>query len=234
MTPRSPQCARLDAWTEPESAGARPPEPPVLSFASAPLRGLAGADSSPTLPAGTRRTDAPLHPRRGASRRRRAIRLRRAHPCARPRAAGPDATVIDLAAGWNLVAWTGDDTLVTDALGDVLASIASVHVFDAGRQAFDSFTSAAPAFLNSLDTLPAGAGVWLFADRAVAWAQPGVVTAQSVALVAGFNLLGWTGDDTPVAEAVAQIEEALGAIFLWDTAAERFLSFSPTAPASGC
>jgi len=52
-----------------------------------------------------------------------------------------------------------------------------------------------------------------------------------VPLATGFNLVVWTGsDNTPVAEAVADLGSALQSIFLWEAAAERFLTFGPSAP----
>ena len=86
--------------------------------------------------------------------------------------AGAGTRPVELLAGWNLVGWTGDDASVPDALGDALPAIDSVHTFDAARQAFDTFTTSGPGFLNTLDVILSGAGVWFFANTGVTWQQP--------------------------------------------------------------
>ena len=50
-------------------------------------------------------------------------------------------------------------------------------------------------------------------------------------LITGFNLVAWTGsDNTPIADAVAALGDALQSIFLWEARAERYLTFGPSAP----
>ncbi|MXY80437.1 MAG: hypothetical protein F4Y94_12340 [Chloroflexi bacterium] len=47
---------------------------------------------------------------------------------------------------------------------------------------------------------------------------------REVALLAGWNLITWTGYDTPAATALAAVP-AVGAVFAWDAAAGRYLSY---------
>ena len=145
--------------------------------------------------------------------------------------AGAGTRPVELLAGWNLVGWTGDDASVPDALGDALPAIDSVHTFDAARQAFDTFTTSGPGFLNTLDVILSGAGVWLFANTGVTWQQPRITGPRDVELVAGFNLVAWTGPGTFIGEAVAGIAGALDSLFVWNAPAEEFLTFGPTRPA---
>ena len=145
--------------------------------------------------------------------------------------AGAGTRPVELLAGWNLVGWTGDDASVPDALGDALPAIDSVHTFDAARQAFDTFTTSGPGFLNTLDVILSGAGVWFFANTGVTWQQPRITGPRDVELVAGFNLVAWTGPGTFIGEAVAGIAGALDSLFVWNAPAEEFLTFGPTRPA---
>ena len=153
----------------------------------------------------------------------------------------PPGHTVDIRIGWNLVGWLGPDTPVPDALGDTLAAVASVNTFNAVTQSFQTFTPAGPDFLNSLDILPAGAGVWLLATQATTWDQPGLpdpngelATAQlgpppprDVPLLPGFNLVAWTGDhQAPIADALSALQE-LDSLFLWDAPTELFLSYGP-------
>jgi hypothetical protein len=66
---------------------------------------------------------------------------------------------VDVVAGWNLVPWLGLEAGPAEALGDAVAAVQSVNTFVAGSQSFETFTSAGPTFLNSLSTIPQGAGV---------------------------------------------------------------------------
>ena len=79
---------------------------------------------------------------------------------------------MQLVVGWNLVAWTGNDASVQDALGETLGAVVSVNTFDAATQSFKTSTTDGPAFLNDLDIIAAGAGVWLLAHAAATWEQP--------------------------------------------------------------
>ena len=54
---------------------------------------------------------------------------------------------------------------------------------------------------------------------------------REVALVAGWNLVTWTGDDTPVAVAIAGLP-AISSVFAWDAVAQGFLVFRRGAPAA--
>ena len=75
-----------------------------------------------------------------------------------------------------------------------------------------------------------GAGVWLFANEDATWEQPRITGPRDVDLVAGFNLVAWTGPGTVAAAAVAGITAALDSLFMWDAPAEEFLTFGPERP----
>jgi alkylhydroperoxidase/carboxymuconolactone decarboxylase family protein YurZ len=62
-----------------------------------------------------------------------------------------------------------DIAAVTAPLGGVFDSI---HAFNAPTQRFDLVTATGPAFLNTLDTVRAGEGVWLFSNGSTLWQQP--------------------------------------------------------------
>ncbi|MEE9278260.1 MAG: hypothetical protein V3V06_07605 [Dehalococcoidia bacterium] len=136
--------------------------------------------------------------------------------------------------GWNLVGWGGADTSVEEATGSIAGAFSSVFTWSAADQAFRSFNPTAPPFLNTLQSLTTGDGLWLFVESPgiATWEQPSATGPLAFELGPGFNLVMWTGaDGTPVAEAVAGIGGALVTLFTWDAAQQAFLSFSPTAPA---
>ena len=140
---------------------------------------------------------------------------------------------VPLAGGWNLVGWTGA-TAVGDAIMPIAEQVDTLFGWDASAQQFRSFSPSAPPFLNSLETLQFGDGVWIRVENpgGVTWTQPAVVVTRAVPLSAGWNLVLWTGPDgTYVVDAVEEIADGLAALFTWDAAAQRFLSYSPVVPA---
>ncbi|HJN91587.1 MAG TPA: hypothetical protein QGF05_02525 [Dehalococcoidia bacterium] len=139
--------------------------------------------------------------------------------------------VVTLEPGWNLVGWSGG-TAIEQALESLVADVTSVFTWDAAAAQFLAFRPGQLPILNTLDELQLGEGVWLLTPTGGQWTQPPIPEAQTVSLLAGFNLVIWTGPDgTPVERAVASLGSALERLFLWDAAAQAFTTFSLTQPA---
>ncbi len=66
-----------------------------------------------------------------------------------------------------------------------------------------------------------GGGLALLGD-APADAQTKVTETRTVALDEGWNLVGWTGPDTPLAEAIAGIADVTEAAAAFDALAQSF------------
>lgn len=144
----------------------------------------------------------------------------------------PATRIQTLRPSWNLVGWTGDESPIGTVTAGIVESIGNFSLWDANALAFLSFNPALPTQLNKLQVVPRGAGVWTFVSSAtpLAWEQPAFSEARSVDLVAGFNLVMWTGPDgTPITEAIADLAGA-EALFIWDAAAQRFLVFNTALP----
>ena len=54
---------------------------------------------------------------------------------------------------------------------------------------------------------------------------------RTVALDGGFNLIGWTGPDTPFADAIADIVDVTDAVAAFDAGSQSFRTWNATAPA---
>ncbi len=133
--------------------------------------------------------------------------------------------------GWNLVGWAGGASDTT-AFDSITGGVGSAFTWDAEAQRFDGFTPGQPAFLNSLQELPFGAGVWIFAEERGSWLQPAPWWSREVALAAGFNLVMWTGPDAmPLEEALGGLGSTVRAAFLWDPTTQQFLTWGPDRPA---
>ena len=81
--------------------------------------------------------------------------------------------------------------------------------------------------MNTLTELVLGDGVWVHvtARFGAHWEVPAFNVARQVHLVSGFNLVMWTGpDQTPIVEAIGGLVNALEALFVYDSSAQRFLS----------
>lgn len=147
------------------------------------------------------------------------------------RVGGTPPQLVPLAAGWNLVGWSGATSLA-DATVSIAGQFSSMFTWDASNQKFRLFNASALPFLNTLTELTLGDGVWLRVSdpSGATWEQPAFNAARTVALLAGFNLVMWTGPDgTAVTDAIAGFESSVDAVFAWDAAGQRFLSFRPSA-----
>ena len=134
--------------------------------------------------------------------------------------------------GWNLVGWSGL-TDVEDATAPIAASIDAVFTFDAGRQQFSRYAPGAPPVSNTLTTLKTGQGVLVHvtAPDGVLWAVPPVPEPRPLPLVAGFNLVTWTGGQQSVADAMSGLEQVLIAAYSFDADSQRYRIYRPHAPA---
>lgn len=143
----------------------------------------------------------------------------------------PPTRDVALADGWNLVGWTGA-TAVDDAIAAITDNVDILFRWDAVAQQFLSFSPTAPPFLNSLDELDFGDGLWVRTTAAgVAWTQPAILVTRAVPLLEGWNLVLWTGpDDAFVIDAVEPFIDRLEALFTWDASSQQFRSYSPNAP----
>ncbi len=134
--------------------------------------------------------------------------------------------------GWNLIGWRGSGAIEA-ALAPIAGSIAAVFAYDEGAQAFRRYAPDAPPSLNTLTTLQPGDGLFIqvTAPTGVHWALPPVGAPQTIAIAAGFNLVAWTGDHRPVAEAVTGIADVLLGVYAFDAAAQRYREYRPDGPA---
>ena len=141
----------------------------------------------------------------------------------------PQTALVALTPQWNLIGATTDGP-TAESIAAIAADVSALFAWDAAVQNFLSFRPGTLPLLNSLNTLTASTGVFIFVTAAngTAWELPLITDPRAVPLLAGFNLVMWTGPDgTPVADAVAELGAALEALFLWDAAAQGFLSFRP-------
>jgi uncharacterized protein YkwD len=154
-------------------------------------------------------------------------------------AGGPSAAVIRsdgtsiprslvLHPGWNLVGWFGAPTSAS-----VLTSPSvSLFQWDSETQLYAGYRGDVPTRADDDHPIDVADGLWVFVEKHLSahWPAPAVITSRTVPLTAGFSLVTWTGPDgTLIADAVADIAEALEAAFVWDVDAGAFRAYRPDA-----
>ena len=140
---------------------------------------------------------------------------------------------ISLLQGWNLVGWA-NDAPVADAADPIAASISRIFDFNERDKTFRFYDDASPSFLNTLTTLRAGHGLWVFATQDTTWQAPAfpLNDPQPLLLTTGFNLVTWQGPSGIAAgDAFAAIAAALDGAWTWDPSVQRFQTYRPGQPA---
>ena len=140
---------------------------------------------------------------------------------------------VDLPSGWSLRGWTAD-SVIADASATEGEPIARILAWDAGAAAWASYEPGGPAGPAESDQVRLGQGLWLRVDdpAGVQWRRPSFAAARVQELLAGWNLVMWSGPSgTPVAEAVRPIADALRSLHAWDADAQRFRTYAPDRPA---
>ncbi len=143
--------------------------------------------------------------------------------------------------GWNLTGWVHETTSIASAtsglrgLSDGARGVDAADLFtwDAVTGGYRVHASQGPALLNSLGTLEAGRGLWVFVrdPQGAVWEQPVSVDRAVLDLPAGFSLVAWNGaDGMAIDEAIAAIADGVEAVFVWDGAAAMYRSYRPGAP----
>ena len=138
---------------------------------------------------------------------------------------------VTLEPGWNLVSWSGASP-IEEALQSLDRPVDAVFAFNAASQTFDSFDPTGPSFLNNLEDLEFGDGLWVRASERVNWFQSDDRFQHAVDLLPGFNLVAWMGPSrTPISEALNAIGSEVNLAATYDAQRQAFLTWSPDVPA---
>ena len=139
---------------------------------------------------------------------------------------------VALAPGFNLVGWTGDESIGAVEATAAIPGATAIFGFNALTQQFRSYRPEGLAILNTLAEIAPGSAVWVQVAEASTWTQPTPQVAQVLSLESGFNLVVWTGPSgEPVEVAVASLGSALTAAFRYEAATRGFSSYGPGRPA---
>lgn len=149
-----------------------------------------------------------------------------------------------LEAGWNIVTWTGPDLEIADATAEIAGDFDLIMSWDPQFQFFLSYSPRFPEALNDFHLLISGQPYWIHATVPVrvSWIQPvvGLDEARTWLIHSGWNLVSWTGPDTPsevafapdAFEAPSVAQSPFVAAYSWVPAAGQFFSYNPLLPES--
>ena len=143
---------------------------------------------------------------------------------AAPAAAQQSRTLL---APWNLV--TAGESGSVEAIAASRPGIESIHRWNATSERFENWVRGAPSFLNDLDVVSVGDGLWVRVDRATSWPLAPVSAAPVVEPFSGWRLIGWTAGEV----SASTVAEQVGAVrvITFDAGSQSFRTFDPSVPA---
>jgi hypothetical protein len=108
----------------------------------------------------------------------------------------------------------------------------AVFGWNAAVAGFDTYFSAAPPSINSLETLRTGQAYWVELDRSDSVPQlPAGPTDGLVQLSRGLNLVSWLGPGgVSLADVARSVGPGLVTMWAWDFARQRYVVYSPLLP----
>ena len=123
---------------------------------------------------------------------------------------------------------------IAEAVASVEGSFEAIFAWDAERQQFLVYRPGVLDALNTLTELVPGQAIFIVSDdpEGIVWQQGSAIREpREVALVAGFNLVGWTGPDGFSLSALQELlGDALVSVFMLEPTTGNFASFREAAP----
>ena len=131
-----------------------------------------------------------------------------------------------LLAPWNLVT-AGESGSVEEIVAS-RPGIESMHRWNATAERFENWVRGAPSFLNDLEMVGVGDGLWVRVDRATSWPLGALAPVLGEEPFSGWRLIGWSAGDA----SASTVADQVGAlrVFTFDAASQGFLTFDPSVP----
>ena len=132
--------------------------------------------------------------------------------------------------GWNNVVYFGAQRPVSEVIAEVGCVVTRVSAWEGTSQSWRSYHAALPAFLSDLELVTPYMSLRLLNEGAVTtWTQTAAPVARTVPLSAGWNSVGWTGEDgVPLGDAFGDLEAANALV--WDPLGQAYDAFATAAP----
>ena len=133
--------------------------------------------------------------------------------------------------GWNNVVYFGVQRPVSEVIAEFDGVVTRVSVWDGASQSWRSYHAALAAFLSDLELVTPYMSLWLSSEGpdATTWTQTAAPVARTAPLSAGWNSVGWTGEDgVPLGDAFGDLEVANALV--WDPLRQAYDAFDAAAP----
>ncbi len=135
------------------------------------------------------------------------------------------------ASTWALVGWSAPDRDVATA-AVAFGWTSAVFGWNPAVLGFDTYFSAAPPSINSLETLRTGQAYWVELDPSDSVPQlPVGPTDGLVLLSGGLSLVSWLGPGgVSLADVARSVGPGLLTVWAWDFERQRYVVYSPILP----
>ena len=91
----------------------------------------------------------------------------------------PRSTAVELQPGFQLITWSGPDSMsIAALLRGIAGSVREAHVWDPVRQQYHVYDPSSPKHLESIPLVNHGDAFWLDARRSINWRQPNGVLPE--------------------------------------------------------
>ncbi len=139
-------------------------------------------------------------------------------------ACGSRRLVLPLAPGWNLVSvpFVPLHNTLPAALSSIEGSYSAVLAYDVATETWLRYSPNGPAMLNNLTSITPRRGYWILMTREASLYLSGEpLTPSSIALKAGWNLVGYPGQNPlPATEALASIAGKYDCVYAYENSAD--------------
>ena len=135
--------------------------------------------------------------------------------------------------GFNLVGWTRADAPVAELFDSIGEPARAAFAWDPLTRRYRTARRGAPAFLNDLNAVRLGQGLWVLIDgeAPLFWTRAVHPDPDPIPLFIGLNLVAsFAPDATPVADALVGLAAPWSTLFAYDSASQRFLTFNRDGP----
>ncbi|PZC44947.1 MAG: serine protease, S1-C subfamily, contains C-terminal PDZ domain [Chloroflexi bacterium] len=145
------------------------------------------------------------------------------------RVAAADERELILTPGFNQVVYTGADTGAAQA-AEQIPGLRAIYRWDASAQGYRSYSPLLPGSGGDLQTLRWGDALWLDLTLNSVWTMPIVEGPDTLTLYAGWNLVGWGGNQAIHPDLLlGSVSDRLSSAFLFGAAGMVQL-YSPLLP----
>ena len=135
--------------------------------------------------------------------------------------------------GWNMISFQLEpsETGTEEVLSPIWDKFVSIWEYDTQLDKWFRYDREGPPFLNNLLDLHAGKGYWLVLESVDSLKINGQIGYEFIPIYTGWNLVGYHSIESwGIPGVMENVESVLDAIWLYETASDMWLRYSPAGP----